>query len=52
MAKERAVRIQKSLLSLAWDLNKSKADPRQAMKAYSGKSGIAPVILNLGNRWR
>jgi len=51
LAKERAVRIEKSRLSLAWELNKSKADPRQAKKTYSGNSGIAPIILNLGNRW-
>jgi hypothetical protein len=26
--------------------------PVQAMKAYSGRRGITPLILNLGTRWR
>jgi hypothetical protein len=30
----------------------SKAVPVYAMKAYTGSSGIAPLILNVGTIWR
>ena len=29
-----------------------KVEPVHAVKAYSGSRGIAPLILNLGPRWR
>jgi len=30
---------------------KDKVVPVHAMKTYGGKSGITPLILNLGTRW-
>jgi len=31
---------------------KGKVFPVQAIKAYMGRRGTAPIILNLGTRWR
>ena len=31
---------------------KSKIVPVQTVKAYTGSGGIAPLILNVGTRWR
>jgi hypothetical protein len=31
---------------------KAEVFPVQAVKAYGGSRGIAPLILNLGTRWR
>jgi hypothetical protein len=33
-------------------VNKGKAFPLHAIKAYRGIRGIAPLILNLGTRWK
>jgi hypothetical protein len=46
-----------SLLTLAiyggdWSAIIDNVVPVHAMKAYRGRSGIAPVILNLGAKWR
>jgi hypothetical protein len=44
---------QTALISLKIVQNvKGKAVPVHAVKAYRGTRGIAPLILNLGTRWR